>query len=399
MVAGRLDSPPDAWSGVWIAEDIELIAQGVRNGNWIDSSLGVVGAGLDALAMVSDPVGVLLQYGVAWIIEHVKPLSEALDWLAGDPGQIAGHAQTWRNVAASLHEQAADLDRAVRWDVTDWGGTAGQAYRTWSKQQHDAVVGLAKGAETMAAITEGAGALIAAVRILVRDAIATCVSRLITYAAEEAFSLGLATPLVVEQVSTLVASWAAKIARWLKGLLASLRRLIPDAHRLSELIDALKRLLRKLLPGGKQGSGGTTPSRKPGPNAKPRGPRTDAHPTRKLDRPKRRENEAADTLAEHGYDVEQNPPRNPNGKDPDYKIEGEYFDCYAPQTKNLDNIRDEVSGKVKEGQADRIVLNLDDCPRSAEEIAGILERKPVTGLKEILVVEDGQVSRLYPPTS
>ena len=94
LVAARVEGPKDAWAGVWIAEDIELIAQGVRNGSWIDTSLGVVGAGLDALAIVSDPVGALLQYGVAWITEHVKPLSEALDWLAGDPAQIAAHAGT-----------------------------------------------------------------------------------------------------------------------------------------------------------------------------------------------------------------------------------------------------------------------------------------------------------------
>jgi hypothetical protein len=173
-----------------------------KSGNWIDTGLGVVGAGLDALAIISDPVGALLQYGVAWIIEHVKPLSQALDWLAADPGQIAGHAQTWRNVAGSLRESAADVDRAVRRDVADWGGTAGPAYRAWAKQQQDAITGLGKAADTMAAITEGAGALIAAVRILVRDAIATCVSRLISYAAEEAFSIGFATRLVVEQVTT-----------------------------------------------------------------------------------------------------------------------------------------------------------------------------------------------------
>jgi hypothetical protein len=259
LVAGRLDQPAGAWAGVWIAEDIELIGQGIKNGSWIDGSLGVVGAGLDALAVVSDPVGALLQYGVAWIIEHVKPLTEALDWLAGDPGQIAGHAQTWRNVARSLQDSAANLDRAVRWDVSDWGGTAGPAYRTWAKQQQDAVAGLGKAAETMAMVTEGAGMLIAAVRILVRDAIATCVSRLITYAAEEAFSLGVATPLVVEQVATLVASWAGKIARWLKALLASLRRLISSVHRLGELIEELKKILNRLrrgdepprrLPGG-----------------------------------------------------------------------------------------------------------------------------------------------------
>jgi hypothetical protein len=246
LVAARVEGSKDAWAGVWIAEDIELIGQGVKNGSWIDTSLGVVGAGLDALAIVSDPVGVLLQYGVSWIIEHVEPLSDALDWLAGDPAQISAHARTWRNVATTLHDSAGDLARAIGGDVAEWAGSAGPAYRAWSKEQQDAIGGLAKAAETMATITEGAGFLIAAVRILVRDAIATCVSRLIVYAAEEAFSLGVATPLVVEQVTTLVASWAAKIARWLKALLASLRRLMPIIRRLGELIEDLKKILNRL---------------------------------------------------------------------------------------------------------------------------------------------------------
>lgn len=246
LIAGRIDQPVDAWAGVWIAEDIELIAQGVRNGSWVDGGLGVVGAALDGLALVSDPVGVLLQYGVAWIIEHVKPLSEALDWLAGDPGQIAGHAQTWRNVAGAMKSEADRLARAVRADVAEWGGSAGPAYRAWTGQQEQAISALGRAAETMAAITEGAGMLIAAVRMMVRDAVATCVSRLITYAAEEALSLGVATPLVVEQVTTTVAAWAARIARWLRGLLNSLSRLIAIARRLGSLIDELKKILTRL---------------------------------------------------------------------------------------------------------------------------------------------------------
>jgi hypothetical protein len=47
-------------------------------------------------------------------MEHVKPLSEALDWLAGDPGQISAHAQTWRNVASRLSGEADALGQAVR---------------------------------------------------------------------------------------------------------------------------------------------------------------------------------------------------------------------------------------------------------------------------------------------
>ena len=73
------------------------------------------------------------------------------------------------------------------------------------------------------------------------------------YAGEELATLGFGTPLVVDQVTTLVASWAAKIARWLKALLASLRRLMPIVRRLGELIDDLKKILGRLRhsePGG-----------------------------------------------------------------------------------------------------------------------------------------------------
>ena len=45
LVVAASDGPKDAWSGVWIAEDIELINQGVRNGSWVDGTLGVVGLG------------------------------------------------------------------------------------------------------------------------------------------------------------------------------------------------------------------------------------------------------------------------------------------------------------------------------------------------------------------
>lgn len=246
LVASAVHTPPSAWAGIWICEDIELIAQGVRNGSWIDGTLGVVSAGLDALAFVSDPVGALLQYGIAWLIEHVKPLSEALDWLAGDPAQITAHAQTWRNVAASLRKEAADLAAGVRTDVASWGGGAGPAYRAWAAEQQRAIGGLAQGADTLAAITEGAAGLVAAVRLLVRDAIATCVSRLIVYAGELVVTGGLAAPLVVEQVTTLVASWAARIARLLRGLLASLRRLMPEIRRLGDLIEKLKQALNRI---------------------------------------------------------------------------------------------------------------------------------------------------------
>ena len=245
LVAGPADEPVSAWSGVWIAEDIEQIGQGIRSGSWIDGTLGMVGAGLDGLALVSDPIGTLLQYGVAWLIEHVRPLSQALDWLAGDPGAIAAQAQTWRNVAASLQAESDTLAQAVRDDLTEWSGPASQAYRGWADARVRSLQSLSSAADTTAAIVEGAGALVGTVRVMVRDAVATVVSRLAVYAAELVGTAGLATPLVVEQVSTLCASWAARIARWLRALLDSLRRLGDAMRLLASRIADLERLLGK----------------------------------------------------------------------------------------------------------------------------------------------------------
>jgi uncharacterized protein YukE len=246
LVATQVAGAPNAWAGVWIVEDIELIEQGVRDGSWIETSLGTVGASLDTLGLMVDPVGTLLQYAAAWVIEHVKPLSEALNWLAGNPAQIVAHAQTWRNVATSLNDNVGDLAAAQRNELPDWSGAAAQTYQTWGTEQRNAISGLAKASATMATITECAGFLIGAVRVMVRDLIATAVSRLIVYAGEELFSVGLATPLVVAQVTSLVASCAAKISRWLKALLASLRRLMSMIGRLGELINELMRILGRL---------------------------------------------------------------------------------------------------------------------------------------------------------
>jgi hypothetical protein len=260
LVAAPAGGPTDPWAGVWIVEDIQLLHAGIRDGSWIDGTLGVVGVSLDGLALVSDPLGSLLQYGVAWIIEHVRPLTAALDWLAGDPAQITGHVRTWRNVAGSLRDEAERLGRAVRLDVADWGGDAGPAYRARAAAQQQAVLGLGRAADTMALATEAAGMLIAAVRLMVRDAIATCVSRLIVYAAEEAGTLGFGTPLVVEQVTTTVAAWAARIAKWLRGLLASLGRLLAKLRHLGDLVDKLKHLLSRM---SGQGGGKGRPDEKP----------------------------------------------------------------------------------------------------------------------------------------
>ena len=142
-------------------------------------------------------------------------------------------------------------------------------------------------------------------------------------------------------------------------------------------------------------AGHTAAALPPDPNRKPRGTRTRAR-QKKEDLGVRRENEAADTLARRGYDVEQNPGRLPGtSKNPDYRIQGEYWDCYSPRTSNLRTIRNEIRSKVKDG-IPRVVLDLDDYPGTLDAIKSKLLSDPVGGLKEILIVKDGAVLPFFP---
>ncbi|WP_433352104.1 WXG100 family type VII secretion target [Micromonospora saelicesensis] len=253
LIAARQDSTT-AFSGVFIAEDIDALMAGYTSGGWIDVAIGGVATSMDALAFVTDPLGQLVAWGVGWLIEHVKPLSDALDELAGDPDQITAYAQTWRNIAKATAEAGTNFSAMVGSQIAGWNGAAADAYRRNSDRQIAAMNALTKAADAMAEITTGAGLLVAMVRGLDRDLIAEFVSvlavRLWEWLAEAGLTLGLATPWVITQVSALAGKWIARITRLLHGLVESLRRLAPILRRLEQLIADLKALVRGTTPGG-----------------------------------------------------------------------------------------------------------------------------------------------------
>ena len=249
LVAERVDST--GWySGVGIAESIADLVHGVESGSWIEGTIGGVGTSLEALGTLVDPLGSVASWGVAWLIEHVGPLSSALEWLAGDPDQIAAYALTWRNVAGHAQAQASGLREAVWHDVPDWAGPSAEAYRDHAVAALGALLGLGQAANGIGTLVEGAGLLVSLVREMVRDLIADFVAvlavRLPLWLAQEGLTFGLATPVVVAQVSALAAKWAARISRLLRALVESLRRLLPIVRRLDGLIGDLTKLLRGL---------------------------------------------------------------------------------------------------------------------------------------------------------
>ncbi|WP_445299457.1 MULTISPECIES: CdiA C-terminal domain-containing protein [unclassified Microcoleus] len=93
--------------------------------------------------------------------------------------------------------------------------------------------------------------------------------------------------------------------------------------------------------------------------------------------------------------MEQNPIVS-GSRNPDYKIEGRVFDCYAPTTSTPAKMISRLKEKNFQEQADRFVLNLDDTQASLADIQAQLNRYPSPKLQEIIVVRGGIILHFFP---
>jgi hypothetical protein len=272
LVAQRQDSTT-AYSGIGIVESAVDLHSGISGGSWVEGGLGLVGGGLETLSLVIDPVGTLLSYGVAWLMEHVKPLSDALDWLAGDGDTIASYAQTWRNVSQALATARTDFDSSVRDDTAAWTGAAGDAYRTQAAGQSEQLGAASTSADTVGTVVEVVGVLVGVVREVVRDLIADCVATLIAripqWLAMSATVVG--APVAVGQAVALISKWVGRISEVITKLVRSVNNLRPLLRRLDEVWEAIRGGLRGLTPGGPSAprSPSTTPGGPSGPAPDP----------------------------------------------------------------------------------------------------------------------------------
>ncbi|PWW61849.1 TNT domain-containing protein [Actinokineospora spheciospongiae] len=249
LVAERQDST-QSYTGIGVVESAVDVYNGVNNGSWVEGGLGVVGGGLEILSLALDPVGTLGQYAVSWLIEHIKPLRDALNWLAGDADQIAAYAATWKNVSEAVAAVAAEFKTEVDNGTAGWAGPAADAYRRNTAGQNEHITAAASGAGTIGTVVEVVGVLVGTVRGIVRDLVAECVSTLLVripqWLAEAGLTLGLATPHVVASAAALIAKWVGRITDVITKLTRSVEKLRPIMAKLGEIWEAIKSGLRGL---------------------------------------------------------------------------------------------------------------------------------------------------------
>ncbi|GGS25446.1 MULTISPECIES: hypothetical protein [Actinokineospora] len=236
-----LTSPEDGMVVYDFAVDAK---KAIDNGDYLEAGIAGGAAALDALAVIADPFGALLSGAFAWAMEHVDPLPEMLNSLAGNPDIVQSNATTWANVANHLRTTGADMTRVVTEDTAPWRGPAVDAYTPVALGEAKLIEAAAVAADAVSAAVSGAGIAVSVVRTTVRDLIADACAEIVKWLAKAALAavvtVGLATPALVADIIRIVAKWSKRVSDWLQKIVNTMKKLADIVSRVKPVLEKVK---------------------------------------------------------------------------------------------------------------------------------------------------------------
>ncbi len=219
------ENPANGAGGI---ENFVGTAMALQNHDWDTAGLSAVGLGVDAVGLAANPLATLASWGVGWAIEHVSFLTEPLNALAGDPNAISGMASSWENIGKELKTVATEYGTSAS-NTSGWEGKAGDAYRKLAADTAKTIDALGEACNGMKGAVDGAGAVVGAVRGIVRDLIAGALGEIIAAAikwvAAAACTAGIAVGGAIAEVISIALRWAEKISGWMQKLADALKSL------------------------------------------------------------------------------------------------------------------------------------------------------------------------------
>ncbi|WP_410609594.1 hypothetical protein [Amycolatopsis sp. lyj-109] len=206
----------------------------------VELGINVISAALDTVAFVMDPLSKLIAAGLGWLIEHVSFLKWPLDQVAGNPSEVTKVANELHKIGESLRNTGEELDKTLKSTITQWQGKGYDSFKKSIDDRKGWIDANAKASDVAGYMVETTGALIAAVRALLRDIITTIlgdiISTMLIALAMAAFTFGASIAVgvskIVVQVSIQVAAMAAKLAK----VVAYAGRTLARLTKLSKLV-------------------------------------------------------------------------------------------------------------------------------------------------------------------
>jgi hypothetical protein len=237
----------NATSGAGIVDTYAGLVRGIQNASTTDTAqtavtigVGVVGAALDTLRFVFNPLATLISAGLGWLIEHVSFLRAPLDALAGNPDAIHAMAEQLHEVAESLRTAAKDNTSALQADVANWSGTAADAVRAKMAEHTQALDDAGSAVDAAGYVLHTNMAVISAARGLFRDLITSVlgdiIATMLIALAAAVWTFGASIAAGIATSVGFAAATAAEMATKLGQLLAMAGRAAGRVGNLSNIM-------------------------------------------------------------------------------------------------------------------------------------------------------------------
>ncbi|SDO89328.1 hypothetical protein SAMN04487905_10149 [Actinopolyspora xinjiangensis] len=225
-------------------------------GDWCEAGIDLGAGALDAVLLAADPFSTLLSSAYAWMMEHVSPLPEMLNSIAGNPDVVHANAHTWARISDHLQQASQEMSSVVESDTSGWQGAAAKTYRAMGAGEAALIEGAAISASAVGAAVSGAGTAVQIVRTIVRDLIASAMadltSKLAQWAAELCLTLGAATPALVADGISLVAKWSTRVAEWLDKIVSSFKKLARIVERVKPALSKVDEAMQPVKNAGRK---------------------------------------------------------------------------------------------------------------------------------------------------
>ncbi|MFD4353117.1 hypothetical protein ACFWPX_11200 [Nocardia sp. NPDC058518] len=187
--------------------------------------VGMAGTVMEVAYKILDPFAFIGSQVAKWMLDHIEPLRQSLDQLAGNPEIVEAYAKSWTKISTALSGVSASWKSSVEQDIDDWQGEAGGKYRDKAATMIDQIDAASGMAATLGKSMETVSKVVDVVRTLVRDVIANL--------------LGAAIGWTIELLAT-AGTGAAHV------IPAALRRIARDTLTVSEMLGDLKRVFTDL---------------------------------------------------------------------------------------------------------------------------------------------------------
>lgn len=228
-----------ALTGVTIFEAGYQIGDGIRSGSWMNIASGAAAAALDVLGYLTDPLGYVAGQLFTWMLEHVEPLREVLDMLAGNPTMIKAYSDSWGRVEQELTAVGAEFATQIKGGTTDWIGESGDAYRARGADVGNMIAGVAAAANGVKNLITQVGELIAGIRTAVRDTLAGLAAQLVSSSIELAATVGTAAPHVIVKVLREISTAFTTVSKLVKSIADALEGVLIVMVALRDLMDGV----------------------------------------------------------------------------------------------------------------------------------------------------------------